>query len=278
MTTTSRILVLDFDGTVCLGDEPVFSYARLLDEALGHEAIIEQHASEVQVPGERDSGPLPQRQGLIRAAVGAFLDGEHGPSRSESPMSGPRGGDVLPALLDALALIAGSADGYAAAERLARASGITDAQLSAAYKGSRDALASGAIETFAPDGLAELLAGLPEHVHVVLVTNAPRNGVEQQLETLGLYGYFDELVTSAGKPGGMRAILDGLLAAHDLADSPGRLLSVGDIWRNDLEPAAALGCETALIERFAAPDARPTYRASTIEQLYPAITAWATAL
>ncbi|MBM7472987.1 HAD family hydrolase [Subtercola frigoramans] len=276
MTTTSRILVLDFDGTVCLGDGPVFSYARLLDKSLGHEAIFEHHASEVQVPGEPDSGLPPHRHGLIRAAVGAYLDGSQGPARAESPMEGPRGGDVLPALLDALALVAGSADGYAAAERLARASGITDAELSAAYAGSRDELASGMIETYAPAGLGELLAGLPEQVHVVLVTNAPRNGVEQQLETLGLAGFFDELVTSAGKPAGMRAILEGLLEAHDLADSPQRLLSVGDIWRNDLEPAVALGCETALIERFAARDARPTYRAPLIEQLYPAITAWAT--
>ncbi|GAA0992888.1 hypothetical protein GCM10009563_07990 [Subtercola frigoramans] len=268
--------MLDFDGTVCLGDGPVFSYARLLDKSLGHEAIFEHHASEVQVPGEPDSGLPPHRHGLIRAAVGAYLDGSQGPARAESPMEGPRGGDVLPALLDALALVAGSADGYAAAERLARASGITDAELSAAYAGSRDELASGMIETYAPAGLGELLAGLPEQVHVVLVTNAPRNGVEQQLETLGLAGFFDELVTSAGKPAGMRAILEGLLEAHDLADSPQRLLSVGDIWRNDLEPAVALGCETALIERFAARDARPTYRAPLIEQLYPAITAWAT--
>ena len=33
--THTHVLVLDFDGTVCLGDGPVFAYARLLDEALG---------------------------------------------------------------------------------------------------------------------------------------------------------------------------------------------------------------------------------------------------
>ncbi|CAN5342668.1 hypothetical protein BH09ACT6_BH09ACT6_08770 [soil metagenome] len=343
MTTSSRILVLDFDGTVCLGDGPVFSYARLLDEALGARQFGAAPASSA-TPGGRTAGD-PVRlggvwtgaaddagasavsgaptgsdasasavtrmsaglgssasasgriltrtgtsattrasaaanspaaeHGLIRTAVGLFLGEDPGAGRS---LEAAEGSVVHPETLrEAIDLIAGSADGYAAAERLARASGITDAQLSAAYAGSRDELASGAIETYAPEGLADLLANVPRHVQTVLVTNAPPNGVDQQLCALGLAGFFDELVTSAGKPAGTRAILERLLTVHDLAGSPERLLSVGDIWRNDLEPAAALGSVTALIERFAAPDAAPTYRASTIEQLYPAIIRWATA-
>ncbi|TIH35170.1 HAD family hydrolase [Subtercola vilae] len=247
MAHFSQILVLDFDGTVCLGDGPVFVYARLIDEALAS-----------------SSGGHPV--GLVGDVVARFLgageEADHEPNEMVSA---------------ALELVGTSADGYSAAEKFARSLGITDAQLSAAYTGSRRDLAAGLVETHAPAGLGALLGSLPARVQIVLVTNAPDAGVHQQLTTLELAEYFDDVITSAGKPAGMPAVLAALLEAHQLTDHPERLLSVGDIWQNDLEPAARLGAETALIERLAAPGARPTYRAETIEELYPAITAWASA-
>ncbi|GGF35359.1 HAD family hydrolase [Subtercola lobariae] len=267
----TQVLVLDFDGTVCLGDAPVFAYARLLDEAL--------------VAREATSSGRPS----VRESVERFLTrAERGSGEAAGPSSEPKMGGAAetsetpgqhdaPALNDALEVIANSVDGYEAAERLARSRGITDEQLSVAYTGSREELASGSLETTAPDGLADLLGGLPERTQIVLVTNAPEAGVTQQLRTLGLAECFDEVVTSARKPAGMSGIIERLLAQNGLAEHPDRLLSVGDIWRNDLAPAAAFGCATALIERLEAPDARPTYRAPRIELLYPDIEAWARA-
>ncbi|MEF2975890.1 hypothetical protein [Subtercola sp. YIM 133946] len=279
VTTDTRVLVLDFDGTVCLGDAPVYAYARLLDEALAAQAgnatmprvrhVVERYLAAGESGGvagaAADAGQIPSQEG------GA--DGQAAGATAAGPGAEENGGGQ--AVRDALEIVANSVDGYEAAERLARSRGIGDAQLSAAYAGSREELASGAIETTAPEGLVELLAGLPEATRVVLVTNAPETGVTQQLEHLGLTQCFDEVITSAGKPAKMGVIVQGLLDRDGLAGHPAALLSVGDIWRNDLAPAAALGCETALIERLAAPDARPTYRAATIEQLYPAIAAWA---
>ncbi|MCU1480014.1 MAG: hypothetical protein JWQ19_800 [Subtercola sp.] len=298
--TYTHVLVLDFDGTVCLGDGPVLAYARLLDAAFADDALPDA----AQAAALPDAAQADAAQADTRPAIGATIEsggrgvvlptverflGETDGRASTSPTAEPpalatgapdpgpatNGGPTLSSA-EALALVAGSVDGYEAAERLGRALGATDAQLGAAYASSRAELASGAIETNAPDGLAELLLGLPETVQVVLVTNAPENGVTQQLTQLGLADCFAELVTSAGKPAGMAPIVERLLAQNELSGHPQRLLSVGDIWRNDLAPAAGLGCATALIERHSAPtDARPTYRATDIRQLYPAIAAWA---
>ncbi|UFS58200.1 HAD family hydrolase [Subtercola endophyticus] len=314
--TYTHVLVLDFDGTVCLGDGPVFAYARLLDEAVRDTggivlATVERFLGETDarastVPPAKTAtnattGHAPGTTGLTPSSTDhAPGPTDHAPSSTDhapSPVSGTPGStDHAPGPIgrapasteaaangaprltsaEALALVAGSVDGYEAAERLGRALGATDAQLGAAYAGSREELASGAIETHAPDGLAALLLGLPGTTQVVLVTNAPENGVTQQLVQLGLADCFAELVTSAGKPAGMAQIVARLLAQNELSEHPQRLLSVGDIWRNDLAPATGLGCATALIERHPAPaDARPTYRADDIRRLYPAIAAWA---
>lgn len=242
-----KLVVLDFDGTVCLGDDPVLSYARHLDEAL----------------------PAPRR--VVEATVAQFL---RGPDEQVAGLRSPAGlrssAVTRAAHLDS---VVDAADGYAAAATLATELGATPAQLGAAYEASRVELAEGRLETWAPEGVGEFLREID--AITVLVTNATATGVEAQLVHLGLDGVFDEVVTSAGKPAGMGPILTRLRAAHGLAEAPERLLSVGDIWRNDLAPAAEQGSVTALIERFAAAEAAPSYRAPTFEQLYAPLRAWA---
>jgi FMN phosphatase YigB (HAD superfamily) len=120
-----------------------------------------------------------------------------------------------------------------------------------------------------------LLETVREHVRVVLVTNAPEQGVESLLGILGLEGLVDQVHGDAGKPAGMGPILEALLDEAGFTATPDRLLSVGDIWVNDLEPASALGCPTALIDRYGTAIGTPTHRAATIVELYPAILAWA---
>ncbi|MGA1812242.1 HAD family hydrolase [Frondihabitans sp. 4ASC-45] len=245
MTPLSRLLVLDFDGTVCLGDEPVLSYARHIDEA------------------------LPETERVVESTIRAFLAGPDAVVHENDDESAGSAARHLATLVDA-------ADGYAAAASLARSRGVAAASLSRAYEASRRELAGGLLETWAPAGLADFLTGLRSAgVTVVLVTNATATGVAGQLAHLGLDGVFDEIVTDAGKPGGMPRILTSLREKHGLAAYPERLLSVGDIWRNDLEPAADQKSPTALIERFAADEAKPTFRAPTFEGLYDDIAAWA---
>ena len=158
-------------------------------------------------------------------------------------------------------------DGYDAVRRAAAARGADARMLSAAYLASRAELATAAAPITAPDGLAAFLAAAAADAELVLVTNAPAIRIDQALHALGLAGLFDRIVTSAGKPAGLDAFLADLPA-------DARVLSIGDIWHNDLAPAHARGHETALIGGFADPHATPTYRAADFATLIPQLTAW----
>ena len=229
---STGLLILDFDGTVCLGDAPVYEYA----------AAVVRRLPE----NERAAG-----QERLHDALAEYFAGARDPDLAAAP------------------------DGYHAVAALGRELGVSDADRSAAYLESRTAVHAGEVPIFPPPGLRNLLETVREHVRVVLVTNAPEQGVESLLGILGLDGVIDDVHGDAGKPAGMGAILDTLLADAGLTATPDRLLSVGDIWVNDLEPAAARGCVTALIDRHGITNGAPTHRAATIVELYPAILAWA---
>ncbi|WP_194765320.1 HAD family hydrolase [Microbacterium sp. UFMG61] len=158
-------------------------------------------------------------------------------------------------------------DGYDAVRRAAVTRGADARLLSAAYLASREELATDAAPITAPDGLAEFLADAASEAELVLVTNAPAIRIDQALDALGLAGLFDRIVTSARKPVGLDAFLADLPA-------DARVLSVGDIWHNDLAPAHARGHATALIGGFPDAEATPTYRADDFSTLIPQLEAW----
>ena len=208
-----RIVVLDFDGTVAVGDEPVLAYLRGV------------------------AGPAADEAFSRWAATGE-----------------------------------GYRDGYALVADWAATHGVAEETRSAAYAASRAALHSGDAAVAPPEGLADLLRARPVDVRCVLVTNAPVDGIDPVLERLGLTGLLDDAIGDARKPRGMPAVLERLLG--DAALSPDRLLSVGDVWRNDLEPAAAIGAATAFVDRFERGEGAPTFRARTLEALLPSIERW----
>lgn len=160
-----------------------------------------------------------------------------------------------------------SLDGYDAVRQAAEARGAGPEMLSAAYLASRAALATPDAPVVAPDGLAEFLTETTADAERVLVTNAPPIRIAEALDDLGLAGLFDRIVTDARKPDGLDAVLAGL-------PTDARVLSVGDIWHNDLAPAHARGHATALIGGFSDPEATPTYRAATFVELIPQLRAW----
>ena len=229
---TTGVLVLDFDGTVCLGDAPVYEYAA---------AMIRRLPEADRTAGEE----------RMRSALADYFAGIRNPDLAEAP------------------------DGYYAAAGLATELGISDADRNAAYLESRTAVHAGEIPVFAPPGLRDVLDEARRHVRVVLVTNAPEQGVESLLAILGLDGVFDQVRGDAGKPAGMGPILDTLLRDAGITATPDRLLSVGDIWANDLAAAAERGCRTGLIDRYGIGGGAPTHAAATIGELYPAILDWA---
>ncbi|TAM71030.1 MAG: HAD family hydrolase [Microbacteriaceae bacterium] len=228
------VLVLDFDGTVCIGDAPVWAYAEAVIAGLLDDASIADRGGDA-------SGALDAD---IRARLGAFLDGEPG-----SPTY---------------------IDGYAAVAALA-ADRLTADQLQRAYLTSRRALADGSIPVSTPAGLHGLLSELGGRVERVLLTNAPDDGVRETLTTLSLDEVIDRVVTDAGKPGGWSTLLPELIGDR----SPSTVLTIGDIWGNDLAAPLRAGCATALIDRFAHRAGPAHAIARTFEALYPDVRAWA---
>ncbi len=221
MPVARPVLVLDFDGTVCLGDGPVWAYA---DNAFAH---------------------LP-------TTVAA------------------RARDRLTSYLNEPDTDGGYADGYTAIAELAGPY-LPAELLSAAYTDSRAALSDPATVLFSPPGLGDLLASFAGRVQVVVFTNAPPTGLDVALSRLGLAQYVDQVIPSAHKPQRAQTVLRSLLGDAP----PYQLMSVGDLWANDIEPAWRLGCATAFIDRTGA-DWRPSHlRAQSMEPLYPGLKEWA---
>jgi phosphoglycolate phosphatase-like HAD superfamily hydrolase len=226
-----KLLVLDLDGTLLIGDGPVLDHARDIARLLDR----------------RSTGSGTRLLGRLEA----FLAGEADPRPLDAP------------------------DGYLATRSLALAAGLSDADVRAAFLAHRTRMAGGDVPFHAPDGAAALLAEVRSAVRVALVTNAPADGLPAILAALGLNDSFDHVVGEAGKPTGLPGVVDELLGAprgsHDLR----RVLSVGDIWENDLAPLAIRGAATGFIDRHASGRGSPTFRAATFEGLIPAIRAWA---
>ena len=226
-----RVLLLDLDGTLCLGDEPARFYARRIAEL----------AADVE-----GAAGIPE-------ALEEFL---HADPPLETSGASPR-----------------AEDGYMTVWTSALALGVPQGTVSAAFLDTRAGVVSGSIPTHAPEGAAELLAELGgQGVHRVLATNSPGLGLDGLLERLGLLPQLDTVIPDAGKPAGLAAIAAPLQAK--VAD-PSHLLSVGDIWVNDLAPIQALGGRTAHLDRHGLGTGTPDLRAPSFADLYPELRAWA---
>jgi FMN phosphatase YigB (HAD superfamily) len=222
MGMSQPILLLDFDGTVCVGDEPVRRYAAYAAAALDDPALL---------LGELDH----------------YL--------SDSPH------------------VRLELDGYQLVQAVGTRLGIDHAALDSAFHRSRADLMAPGFPLRTPAGLADFLRSLRSDVRIVLATNSPATSMDVVLKRLGVADYLHEVIVSAGKPGNMGAIVDQLLATS--TNPPNRLLSVGDIWTNDLQAPLERGCTVAYIDRFGHDEGPAHLRARTFDALYPAITTWA---
>lgn len=160
-------------------------------------------------------------------------------------------------------------DGYDLVRLMSADHGIRPETLGEAYLASRAHLGSPLAPVVAPRGIAEFLSEARERANLVVATNAPDIRIDAALEVLGLAGLFDAVYTSLGKPIGLSAVLDDWLPR-------GQVLSIGDVWVNDLAPAHARGALTALVGPTVdeTPDVTPTFSAHHLHDLYPAITEW----
>ncbi|MBH0109987.1 HAD family hydrolase [Salinibacterium sp. NG22] len=161
--------------------------------------------------------------------------------------------------------LAEASDGYELVRLASESLPVAPDTHNAAYLASRELLATDAAPVTAPEGLADFLRTAREHATIVLATNAPDIRIAETLDSLGLADYFDHIYTSVGKPAGLDAVLDEWMPA-------GPLLSIGDIWANDLEPAYRRGATTAFLSDTPHPHA--DFTAATLGELYEALNSW----
>ncbi|MGJ9406785.1 HAD family hydrolase [Nesterenkonia aurantiaca] len=265
--TREKLLLLDFDGTLCLGDAPVLFYADRVDALLAERGLSRHLAGSsvheiVSRAFSANSLLVPQIQyddAGTPLTVGS--EATHEDAKAH-PVSWPL------------------QDGYQLVQLLARQAGLTDADSGQSFRAARrDLLAHGLENTdvHAPSGASELLAETRRRAVVVLATNSPAEAFAPWLHALGLSDAFDLVINDARKPLGMPAALlsargaGGDAQARTAAD---QVLSAGDIWANDLEHVHALGGTTVLIDRFGTGLGTPDHRVEDFDALAQTIDAW----
>ncbi|MBF4622229.1 HAD family hydrolase [Clavibacter sp. VKM Ac-2542] len=212
--------------------------------------------------------------GTVSLGDGPVLRYAHHVAETLAVDARPRFAAAVAVGLQQVGRASGAVDGYALVQGLAADHGVPARLLSAAFLASRAELGGPHAPVRPPAGLASFLRGTSGRVRRVLVTNSPACRIPEALAALGLDDAFDEVVTGAGKPAGMDAVLDRVDPGPAAGLPAARLLSVGDLWVNDLEPAHARGFSTALVGPGSSDDARPTFRAATVADLYDDIDAW----
>lgn len=232
------ILVVDFDGTVYRDDGPVRFYA--------------EHAA----------GILPNEwRGRFLDLFEAYLD--------QGVAAADRVADEA-----AAAVLRSSVDAWGVTAGLAALSGVGPAALDEAFLASRQYMLTAACRVTAVPALVEAFEKLRGEVRIVLATNSPAAGLAPLLDRLGVTALFEEVVSGANKPEGLRRWI-----AAELADRlPGELFSLGDHYFNEIEPAMAVGACAGYIDRFGRADGPATVTAARVEDLLPGIFAWAGAL
>ncbi|MGJ9372643.1 HAD family hydrolase [Nesterenkonia sp. CF4.4] len=265
--TREKLLLLDFDGTLCLGDAPVLFYADRVDALLAERGLsgrfTDTSVHEIVTRAFAENSLLAPQIQYDDAGVPLTVGSEatHDDAKAH-PVSWPL------------------QDGYQLVQLLARQAGLTDADSGQSFRAARlDLLAHGLENTdvHAPSGAQELLAETRRRAVVVLVTNSPADAFEPWLTTLGLSDAFDLVINDARKPLGMPAALDRARAAGGGAGelvAPDQVLSAGDIWANDLEHVHALGGTTVLIDRFGTGLGTPDHRVQDFDAVARAIEAW----
>ena len=267
-----KLLVLDFDGTLCLGDDPVLTYAAHVDATLADRGLtgnlprqVHQIVSEALATDQLLAAEITYRTDGTPVAVAEELGGQEPTHKSEAhPVSWPL------------------QDGYQLTQLLAHQAGLTGAESGQCFRQARRALVAAGLESsdlHAPGGATEVLAEVRDRAVVVLITNSPADGFAPWLQALGLSESFDAVINDARKPFGMPEALDAARAETDrspgeTATSQDLVLSIGDIWRNDLAHVSADGGTTVLIDRFSTGLGAPDHRVTDWSQAADILRTW----
>jgi FMN phosphatase YigB (HAD superfamily) len=166
-----------------------------------------------------------------------------------------------------------AADGWEAAVMLAGGERGASRAFGDAFASTRAFMLTDACELEVPEGVPELLERVEGTARRVLVSNTPSYGVMPLLDRLGALGLFDEIVCDSAKPKRFDIRLRAL--ADTLGIPCQRVLSIGDHFVNDIEPALAAGCATAYVDPFdVGPRGTADLEAARFEDLLEPIEDW----
>lgn len=258
-----RLLLLDFDGTVCLGDDPVLGYAEQVDRMLA------QCGERAPGPGVRDAVSRALDEGNllvpeIRFDSSGLPEGVEGEPAPEAGAAHPLSWPLQ--------------DGYQLTQLLAVQAGLSHEECGEAFREGRRVLIARGFENsdvHAPEGLSDVLAQLRGQCRVVLATNSPAEAFAPWLQHLQLADSFDLVINDSRKPYGMPQVV-----ARARETAQGRpvhvenVLSVGDIWRNDLEHVHAIGGKTLMIDRFTTGLGSPDHRVRAVDEAVALLRSW----
>jgi FMN phosphatase YigB (HAD superfamily) len=166
-----------------------------------------------------------------------------------------------------------ASDGWEAAVVLAGGGRGASRAYGDAFARTREFMLSDACELEVPEGLRELLERVAPRARRVLVTNTPSFGVMPLLERLDLLGSFDEISCDSAKPNRFEVRLRAFADVNGVA--PQDVLSIGDHFVNDIQPALNAGCTTAYVDPFGVgPSGRAHLEAPRFEELLGPIETW----
>lgn len=260
-----KLLLLDFDGTLCVGHDPVFAYAERIDALLAERGLTGQFPRSVRAIAE---DAFAQNSLLVEEID---YDDAGLPVAAAQDLAAPRPNTRAHPVSWPLQ------DGYQLVQLLARQAGLSDEDAGAMFRISRkDLLTEGLASTdvHAPEGTHQLLEQVRTGVVVVLATNAPADAFQPWLEQLDLTEAFDAVINDSGKPFGMPQVLQHAKAAGGERVAEEHVLSVGDIWRNDLAEVHAEGGQTILVDRFATGLGTPDHRVRSFTDAAGFIRTW----
>ncbi|MCL5066253.1 MAG: HAD family hydrolase [Firmicutes bacterium] len=139
-----------------------------------------------------------------------------------------------------------------------------------AFLETRVFMMSDACQLEVPQDLVELLVYARGKVLLAVASNSPEAAAEPLLNKLGLFSYFDRVVSDAHKPDGLLTLVDQWLPSLD----PGCIFSVGDNYANDIAPGLGRGWKTAHISPHGHFPGPADVRGRRLEEVLPTIRAW----
>lgn len=136
-------------------------------------------------------------------------------------------------------------DLWAMADVLAMHHGVPRENRSAAFRATRAFMATDEFQLHLRPGMRPCLSALLSGgMTLATMSNSPIESVYDVFDELGIREYFSVIVGDSGKPVGLSEWLSGVSA-------PGAVLSVGDNYVNDIEPALKAGAQALYIDRHA---------------------------